>query len=167
MWSATLRWCLATWPQWRLSSAPQTLSSTPFSLDWQVSGTVTTSLSGPERSSSPGILFLRIHFHVCSGQFKVESVSEDGSDMDVEYPFMYKKDLNWILFILHPSSGLWRCVWSTVMRWSSLVLDRRRQATRRESASAPRLVCFTGLGGEMAATCCLVMMPRMCIHTHW
>lgn len=73
----------------------------------------------------------------------------------------------WILLTLHPSSGLWRCVWTTVMRWSSRVLERHRQASSRVLATAPRLVFFSGSGREMAATCCVVMIPKSCFHTHW
>ncbi len=69
--------------------------------------------------------------------------------------------------MMHPSSGLWRCAWSLGMMWSSPVLDRHHQGSKRQSASVPRLVCFSGSKGETAATCCLVIMHRMCFHTHW
>lgn len=70
-------------------------------------------------------------------------------------------------FKLHPFSGLWRCVWTMAMRWSSLVLEKPHRANRRQLGSVPRSVCFTSSGGEIAARRCSSAMQRICFHIHW
>lgn len=147
--SSSLRWYLITWPQRQSSSAPQTLSSTSSCLECPITGTVTTNLSGPEQSSDPGTVTFCSHAN--------KSILKHCRNLK----FKIKK------FKLHPSSGLWRCVWTTAMRWSSLVLEKRHRANRRQLGSVPRSVCFTSSGGEIAARRCLSMMQRICFHIHW
>lgn len=79
------------------------------------------------------------------------------------YPLLSIQDT----FKLRPFSGLWRCVWTTAMRWSSLVLEKPHRANRRQLGSVPRSVCFTSSGGVIAARRCLSTMQRTCFHIHW
>lgn len=152
MWSSSLRWYLVTWPQRWSSSAPQTLSSTSSCLECPVTGTATTNLNGPEQSLDPGTLTF----------FLVMQINSSWNTVGT-YPLLSIQHK----FKLHPFSGLWRCVWTTAMRWSSLVLEKPHRANRRQLGSVPRSVCFTSSGGEIAARRCSSTMQRICFHIHW